>query len=187
LCGGSSSSPLKSLTGGGGPGLRHGLARGGQAIAPLPYGARPRGEGWAFNTPPGRGPRGGPIRPPPSSGPPSSDWAPPGAQFSIDLTDAAANGRPFSFRKPWAASSAEIARSDMRPPFGFCLALATFALACFTALALTGTAQLGDRHCLVELGNRAEHLPPRRPLPNPPMSATPIFRNQLSNRAFVQE
>src|SRR5262249_18449083 len=38
----------------------------------------------------------------------------------IDLTDAAAKGRPFSFRKPWIASSAEIARSDMRPPFGFC-------------------------------------------------------------------
>src|SRR5262249_24454984 len=42
------------------------------------------------------------------------------AQFSIDLTDAAAKGRPFSFRKPWVASSAEIARNDMRPPFGFC-------------------------------------------------------------------
>jgi putative tryptophan/tyrosine transport system substrate-binding protein len=28
------------------------------------------------------------------------------------LTDAAAKGRPFSFRKPWVASSAEIARSD---------------------------------------------------------------------------
>jgi putative tryptophan/tyrosine transport system substrate-binding protein len=34
------------------------------------------------------------------------------------LTDAAAKGRPFSFRKPCAASSADIARSDMRPPFG---------------------------------------------------------------------
>jgi hypothetical protein len=38
---------------------------------------------------------------------------------SIDLTDAAAKGCPFSFTKPLAASSAEIARSDMRPPFGF--------------------------------------------------------------------
>jgi len=34
--------------------------------------------------------------------------------------DAAAKGRPFSFRKPWVASSAEIARRDMRPLFGFC-------------------------------------------------------------------
>jgi hypothetical protein len=42
------------------------------------------------------------------------------AQFSIDRIDAAANARPFSFRKPWVASSAEIARSDIRPPFGFC-------------------------------------------------------------------
>jgi hypothetical protein len=32
--------------------------------------------------------------------------------------DAAAKERPFSFRKPWVASSPEIARSDMRPPFG---------------------------------------------------------------------
>jgi hypothetical protein len=51
---------------------------------------------------------------------PRSDLPPSGAQSSIDLTDAAAKGRPFSLRKPWVASSAEIARSDMRPPFGFC-------------------------------------------------------------------
>ena len=43
------------------------------------------------------------------------------ASYSIiDLMDAAAKGRPFSFRKPWVASSAEIARRDMRPLFGFC-------------------------------------------------------------------
>jgi hypothetical protein len=41
-------------------------------------------------------------------------------QSSIDLMDAAAKARPFSFRKPWVASSAEMARSDMRPPLGFC-------------------------------------------------------------------
>ena len=38
------------------------------------------------------------------------------------------------------------------------MALAPFALADFTALALAGTAQLRDRHGLVELGDRAEHL-----------------------------
>ena len=42
------------------------------------------------------------------------------AQFSIELTDAAAKGRLFPLRKPWVASSAEIARSNMRPPFGLC-------------------------------------------------------------------
>jgi hypothetical protein len=35
---------------------------------------------------------------------------------SIDAMDAAENGRPPSFMMPRAASSAEIARSDMRPP-----------------------------------------------------------------------
>jgi len=39
------------------------------------------------------------------------------------------------------------------------VALATFTLAGFTALALSRTAQLRDRHRLVELGDRAEHLP----------------------------
>jgi hypothetical protein len=32
----------------------------------------------------------------------------------IDLTEAAEKERRFSFTKPWPASSAEIARSDMR-------------------------------------------------------------------------
>jgi hypothetical protein len=38
------------------------------------------------------------------------------------------------------------------------MALAPFTLAGFTALSLASTAQLGDRHRLVELGDRAEHL-----------------------------
>jgi hypothetical protein len=38
------------------------------------------------------------------------------------------------------------------------VALASFALAGFTALSLASTAQLGDCHRLVKLGDRAEHL-----------------------------
>ena len=38
------------------------------------------------------------------------------------------------------------------------MALAALTLAGFTTLALAGTAQLRDRHCLIELGDRAEHL-----------------------------
>src|SRR5215831_10655766 len=38
------------------------------------------------------------------------------------------------------------------------VALAPFTLAYVPPLALAGTAQLGDRHGLVELGDRAEHL-----------------------------
>ena len=38
------------------------------------------------------------------------------------------------------------------------MALAPFTFAHLAALALAGTAQLGDRHRLVELGDRAEHL-----------------------------
>jgi hypothetical protein len=60
-------------------------------------------------------------------------FSPPRPAPNIDLIDAAANARPFSFRKPCAASSAE-------------------------TLALTGTAQLGDRHGLVKLADRAKHL-----------------------------
>ena len=37
--------------------------------------------------------------------------------------------------------------------------LPALALAGFTALALASAAQLGDCHCLIELGDRAEHLP----------------------------
>src|SRR5262249_28315582 len=38
------------------------------------------------------------------------------------------------------------------------VALAPFTLAYVPTLALAGTTQLRDRHCLVELGDRAEHL-----------------------------
>jgi hypothetical protein len=38
------------------------------------------------------------------------------------------------------------------------VAFASLTLAGFTALTLAGTAQLGDRHCFVELGDRTEHL-----------------------------
>jgi hypothetical protein len=38
------------------------------------------------------------------------------------------------------------------------MALAPFTLAGFTTLALAGTPQLGNRHCLVELGDRTQHL-----------------------------
>jgi hypothetical protein len=81
------------------------------------------------------------------------------AQISIDLMDAAAKERPFSFRKPWAASSAEIFRSDIRPPLGFCrrsrfargnelgvelgVALPALALAGLSVLAPTRTPALG--------------------------------------------
>jgi hypothetical protein len=85
-------------------------------------------------------------------------------QSSIDLIDAAAKGRPFSFRKPCSANSAEIARSDMRPPFGLLrcsrLARATSVglrsawlfrpshLPTSLRFSLAGTAQLRDRHGL---------------------------------------
>jgi hypothetical protein len=45
--------------------------------------------------------------------------SPSGQSFSIDLIEAAAKARQFSLKKPCAASSAEIACSDMRPPLGF--------------------------------------------------------------------
>ena len=42
-------------------------------------------------------------------------WYDERAQFSIDLTEAAAKGRPFSFRKPWVASS--VSNEDIEPVF----------------------------------------------------------------------
>ena len=48
---------------------------------------------------------------------------------SMDATDVALNGLPRALRCPCAASSAEIARNDICPPFGFlrrsALAIAT--------------------------------------------------------------
>jgi hypothetical protein len=70
----------------------------------------------------------------------------------------------------------------MRPPLGFCrcsrfasgialgVALAALTFSSVPALPLTGAPQLGDRHSLVELGDRAKHL-----------------AHQLGGRRVVQE
>ena len=90
-------------------------------------------------------------------------------------TDLWWNGRPFSLTKPWAASSADIARRLSRPPLGF-LRASVLARATTSGrssawllrpstfapvsrfLAVARAAQLRDQHGLLELRDAAEDL-----------------------------